>query len=74
MNKSSLWIHDNRVIHRGTPNRSSKPRDELCMPMSFPWMHPKWLQEETAPQVPRQLWDSLSDHGRHVLRWQRVKD
>ena len=74
MKKGSLWIQDNRVIHRGTPNRSSEPRDELCMPMSFPWMHPKWLQEETAPQITRQLWDSLSDHARHVLRWQRIQD
>ena len=74
MTKGSLWIHDNRVIHRGTPNRTGDLRDELCMPMSFPWMHPKWLQEETAPQVSRQLWESLSEHARQVLRWQRVKD
>ena len=74
MTKGSLWIHDNRVIHRGTPNRTGDLRDELCMPMSFHWMHPKWLQEETAPQVSRQLWESLSEHARQVLRWQRVKD
>ena len=72
LKKGSMWIHDNRVILRGTPNHTDEPRDELCMPMSSSWLHPKWLQEETAPQLRRELWNSLSDHARQVLRWQRV--
>tara|TARA_Y100000588_G_scaffold25359_1_gene25207 strand:+ start:3061 stop:3840 length:780 start_codon:yes stop_codon:yes gene_type:complete len=74
LKKGSLWIHDARIFHRGTPNLSDVPRDELCMAMSRPWLFNKWQYEHTEPHFPRDLWESLSDHAKQVLRRQRVKD
>ena len=73
LKKGSLWMHDGRVIHRGTPNRSEQPRDELCMGFCQPWVHNKWAHT-TEPHVPAELWAGLSEHARQVLRWQRVMD
>ncbi len=73
LKKGSLWVHDSRVIHRGTPNLSTDPRDELCMAICRPWFFSNWHHEHTEPHFPRDLWDSLSDHARQVLRRQRVK-
>ncbi len=73
LKKGSLWVHDSRVIHRGTPNLSTDPRDELCMAICRPWFFSKWHHDHTEPHFPRDLWDSLSDHARQVLRRQRVK-
>lgn len=74
LKKGSLWIHDARIFHRGTPNLSDVPRDELCMAMCRPWYFNRWQHEQTDPHFPRDLWESLSDHAREVLRWQRVKE
>ena len=74
LKKGSLWLQDGRAIHRGTPNRSEQPRDELCMGFSRPWSLSSWQIEYTEPHFPRELWDSLSDHARQVLRWQRVAE
>jgi len=74
LRKGSLWIHDARIFHRGTPNFTEIPRDELCMAISRPWLFNTWQYEYTEPHLPRKLWDCLSDHARHVLRRQRVKD
>jgi len=73
LKKGSLWMHDGRVIHRGTPNRSDQPRDELCMGFCQPWVHNQWA-ETADPHFPPDLWENLSDHARQVLRWQRVKE
>ena len=74
LKKGSLWIHDVRVCHRGTPNRSSDARDELCMAFYCPWISSSWQHDYTEKHFPQELWDSLSDHARKVLRWQRVRD
>ena len=74
LRKGSLWIHDARIFHRGTPNFTGIPRDELCMAISRPWLFNTWQYEYTEPHLPRKLWDCLSDHARQVLRRQRVKD
>ena len=73
LKKGSLWMHDGRAFHRGTPNRADHPRDELCMGFCQSWVHNGWA-ESSAPHFPRDLWDGLSDHARQVLRWQKVKD
>ena len=72
LKKGSLWMQDGRAIHRGTPNRSDRPRDELCMAFSAPWVFSRHLHDNTAPHLPRDLWESLSDRARHALRLQRV--
>ena len=74
LRKGSLWMQDGRNYHRGTPNRSGLPRDELCMAMSRPFLFNRWLHEETASRFPRALWESLPDHGRQVLRLMRVEE
>ena len=74
LKKGALWIHDARIFHRGTPNHTDTPRDELCMAMCRPWLFNQWQHNYTDKHFPRKLWDSLSEHARHVLRWQRVQD
>ena len=74
LKKGSLWVQDGRAFHRGTPNRSDRPRDELCMAFCQPWVFSNWLHEYTENHFPQDLWEGLSDHARQVLRWQRVKD
>jgi len=74
LKKGSLWVQDPRAFHRGTPNRSDHPRDELCMAFSVPWLFSQWLHEYTDKHFPRDLWESLSPHAQKVLKWQRVKD
>ncbi|MCZ6676782.1 MAG: phytanoyl-CoA dioxygenase family protein [Candidatus Poribacteria bacterium] len=74
LKKGSLWVQDGRAFHRGTPNRSDHARDELCMAFCRPWLFSRWQHESTKAHFPRDLWESLSEHARQVLRWQRVKD
>lgn len=74
LKKGSLWMQDGRNYHRGTPNRSHHPRDELCMGMSRPFMFSGWQHEDTAKHFPRKLWESLPDHAKQVLRLMRVED
>ncbi len=74
LKKGSLWVHDVRICHRGTPNRSDHARDELCMACCRPWVFNRWQHEYTEKHFPRDLWESLSEHARQVLRWYRVKD
>lgn len=74
LKRGALWVHDNRVLHRGTPNRSNRPRDELCMAMSRPWVFNAWQHEFTKGHFPRELWESLPDHARQVLRRQRLAE
>ncbi len=74
LKKGSLWVQDGRAYHRGTPNCSDHPRDELCMGFCRPWLFSSWQHEYTEKHFPRDLWESLSPHAKEVLRWQRVKD
>ena len=74
LKKGSLWVQDPRNFHRGTPNRSDHPRDELCMAFSVPWLFSQWLHEYTEKHFPRDLWESLPPHAQKVLKWQRVQD
>ena len=74
LKKGSLWMQDGRAIHRGTPNRSDRPRDELCMGFSAPWVFSRHLHGNTDRHFPRDLWESLSERAQHALRLQRVAD
>jgi len=38
LKKGSLWVQDGRASHRGTPNWSNHPRDELGMAFCRPWL------------------------------------
>ena len=74
LRRGALWVHDNRVLHRGTPNRSERPRDELCMAMNRPWVFNSWQHDFTERHFPLDQWKSLSEHAQQVLRLQRVYD
>ena len=73
LKKGSLWVQDGRAYHRGTPNWSDHPRDELCIAFCRSWFFNNWLHEYTESHLPRELWDGLSPHAQHVLKWQRIK-
>ena len=74
LKRGSVWIQDGRAFHRGTPNLSNEPRDELCMGMCKSWLFSRWQHENTEKHFPRDLWEDLPEHARKVLRWQRVAD
>lgn len=74
LKKGPLWMQDGRAIHRGTPNHSDRPRDELCMGFSAPWVFSRHLHGNTDRHFPRDLWESLSERAQHALRLQRVAD
>ena len=44
------------------------------MAMNRPWVFNSWQHEFTEGHFPRDLWDSLSDHAREVLRLQRLAE
>ncbi len=74
LKKGSLWVQDGRAFHRGTPNKSDHTRDELCFDFSCPWFNSNWTNAYTEKHMSRDLWDSLSNHARQVMRWKRIID
>ncbi len=65
-----LIIRDLRVWHRGMPNRTSAVRTMLAIVYNRPWMR------LTRPpiQIPRAVWDSLSEHTRQIYRYNVIAD
>ncbi|MEM9564298.1 MAG: phytanoyl-CoA dioxygenase family protein [Actinomycetota bacterium] len=59
----SALIRDVRAWHGGTPNLSDAvraiPNVEYCAP---------WYRERPRPALPREVWEGLSSHGRHISR------
>ncbi len=70
--RGTIWLYDPRLFHRGTPNVSDHPRDELSMGFSRPWFTNEKMRGKTDNNMPRDLWDSLSDHAQHVMRLRNV--
>ncbi|MDA0790104.1 MAG: phytanoyl-CoA dioxygenase family protein [Proteobacteria bacterium] len=60
----SVMIRDVRAWHGGTPNLSDEvraiPNAEFYAP---------WFREPMPPSVPRDIYESLSEHGRRVARY-----
>ena len=72
--RGTVWLYDPRLLHRGTPNVSEHSRDELSMGFSRPWFYNEKRRNAKEHSIPRDLWDSLSDHARQVMRLKRVVD
>ncbi len=72
--RGSIWLFDLRLLHRGTPNVSDHPRDDLIMHFSHPWFYSGKTLEPTEDTIPCELRDSLSDHARQVMRVRKFGD
>jgi ectoine hydroxylase-related dioxygenase (phytanoyl-CoA dioxygenase family) len=65
----SFLLRDLRMWHRGTPNRSSRPRPHLALVYTRTW----YRFEQRVPTLTPEAYDGLSDRGRLLLRYARVE-
>jgi ectoine hydroxylase-related dioxygenase (phytanoyl-CoA dioxygenase family) len=70
--RGTIWLFDLRLFHRGTPNVSDHPRDDLIMHFSRPWFFSGKPHDRIEDTMPRELWDGLSAHARQVMRYKRI--
>ncbi|SDX89224.1 phytanoyl-CoA dioxygenase family protein [Paenibacillus sp. CF384] len=68
MPAGSIMIRDDRMWHRGTPNRSDKPRPNIALIYS---------STATAPyqgglQIPQETYDQFSDRAKQLVRKQKI--
>lgn len=69
MPAGSIMIRDDRMWHRGTPNRSDQPRPNLAM---------IYAPKDRAPrnggtiQIPHETYDRLSDRAKKLLRNEKI--
>jgi ectoine hydroxylase-related dioxygenase (phytanoyl-CoA dioxygenase family) len=68
LNVGDVMIRDVRGLHRGTPNRTNMPRPMAVIGYSRRWL----FRPEVSIQVPRAVFDTLSDRARHLLRFNPV--
>ena len=66
--RGTIWLFDLRLFHRGMPNVSDHPRDDLIMHFSRPWFYSGKPLESMDDKNPDELRDSFSDHARQVMR------
>lgn len=57
-------IRDLRAWHGGTPNLSKEVRAIPGAGFSAPW-----FQDPEGKQIPRSVWEQMSERGRHVTRY-----
>ena len=60
----SVLIRDVRAWHGGTPNLS----DEIRAIPNLEYFAP-WYRERTPRSMPREIYDTLSDHGKDIARY-----
>ena len=60
----SVLIRDPRAWHGGTPNLSNELRAIPNIEFYAPWFH-----EPMARSMPREIYQSLSKHGRQICRY-----
>lgn len=60
----SVLLRDPRAWHGGTPNLTDEIR---CIPNAE--FYAPWFYEPTPVSMPREIYESLSDHGRHICRY-----
>lgn len=68
MRVGDVMIRDVRGLHRGTPNRTSEPRPMCVIGYSRRWL----FRPEVSINIPRRVWENLSERARHLLRFNRV--
>jgi|EP01046_Picozoa_sp_COSAG06_P018140 hypothetical protein len=59
-------FRDLRAWHGGTPNLSDQIRAIPNVEYHAPWFMEQGRKKRT---MPREVWDKLSDHGKHVARF-----
>jgi hypothetical protein len=70
MQLGDVMIRDVRGLHRGTPNRTDRPRPMVVIGYSRRWL----FRPEVSIRVPRAALKSLSERARRLLRFNPVVD
>jgi ectoine hydroxylase-related dioxygenase (phytanoyl-CoA dioxygenase family) len=65
----SVLLRDLRMWHRGTPNRSDRPRPHLALVYVRPW----YRFEQQVPSVSRAAYEALPESDRRLLRYAQVR-
>ncbi len=65
-----VMIRDVRAIHRGTPNVTDEARPMVVIGYSRRWL----FRPEVNIRVPRSTWETLSERGKRLLRFNPVVD
>jgi len=68
MTLGDVMIRDVRAIHRGTPNRTARPRPMVVIGYSRRWLH----RPEVNIRVPQSTFDGLSERARRLVRFNPV--
>jgi ectoine hydroxylase-related dioxygenase (phytanoyl-CoA dioxygenase family) len=63
-----VMIRDVRAIHRGTPNRTARPRPMVVIGYSRRWLH----RPEVNIRVPQSTFAGLSERARRLVRFNPV--
>ena len=63
-----VMIRDVRGLHRGTPNKTDEPRPMCVIGYSRRWLH----RPEVNIRIPRATYETLSERGRQLLRFNPV--
>jgi ectoine hydroxylase-related dioxygenase (phytanoyl-CoA dioxygenase family) len=69
MKAGSILVRDLRMWHRGTPNRSSRPRPHLALVYVRSW----YRFEQQVPVLSREAYEQLSEKGKRLLRYARIE-
>jgi ectoine hydroxylase-related dioxygenase (phytanoyl-CoA dioxygenase family) len=67
MPAGSIMIRDDRMWHRGTPNRSDKPRPNLALIYTSPD-----VPHHGSIQIPQETYDNLSKKAQKLLRKEKI--
>ncbi|HEU5140096.1 MAG TPA: phytanoyl-CoA dioxygenase family protein [Bacillales bacterium] len=68
MPAGSIMIRDDRMWHRGTPNRSNRHRPNIAMIYTTAQNAP----QEGSIQIPQETYDQLSERARRLLRLEKI--
>ncbi|MCP9494528.1 MAG: phytanoyl-CoA dioxygenase family protein [Pyrinomonadaceae bacterium MAG19_C2-C3] len=63
-----VMIRDVRGLHRGTPNKTDEPRPMCVIGYSRRWLY----RPEVNIRIPRAMYETLSERGRQLLRFNPV--
>ncbi|WP_165822565.1 phytanoyl-CoA dioxygenase family protein [Paenibacillus montanisoli] len=68
MPAGSIMIRDDRMWHRGTPNRSDQPRPNIALIYTSAPNAP----QQGGIQIPQETYDGLSDKAKSLLRKEKI--
>lgn len=68
MPAGSIVVRDMRMWHRGMPNGSTQRRSMVAL-VVYHALHNQARLERDTP-IPKSIWESLSERGRHLYRFQ----